>query len=206
MKIKPVYYLGEERLVSLDVLKLYRGEDVIRQNPEDIDPDQWLDEGELTKADNGSYLEIPIIPEEPDTIAMRGGIHEIIQAEIQHEDKEAEAMVKEMLDAPPVWNEVPDLMMETKDCRMIRDIIDYYSIIVEINLRFKVELIKFRSILIITRTTMCFGTLRLLVVTTLYVHLLQYGIHWTNLSRQIYVVENKRNIFSINFKPETRQI
>ena len=48
-EIKSLYYPGEERLVSLDVLKLYRGEDVIRQNPEDIDPDQWLDEGELTK-------------------------------------------------------------------------------------------------------------------------------------------------------------
>ena len=28
-QIKPVYYPGEEKLVSLDVLKLYRGEDVI---------------------------------------------------------------------------------------------------------------------------------------------------------------------------------
>ena len=44
-EIKPVYYPGEERLVSLDVLKLYRGEDVICQNPEDIDSDQWLDAG-----------------------------------------------------------------------------------------------------------------------------------------------------------------
>ena len=31
------------------MLKLYRGEDVICQNPEDIDPDQWLDEGELAE-------------------------------------------------------------------------------------------------------------------------------------------------------------
>ena len=46
MEIKPVYYPGEEKLVSLDMLKLYQGEDVIRQNPEDLDPDQWLDEGE----------------------------------------------------------------------------------------------------------------------------------------------------------------
>ena len=29
-------------MVRLDVLKLYRGEDVIRQNSEDLDPDQWL--------------------------------------------------------------------------------------------------------------------------------------------------------------------
>ena len=28
-------------------------------------------------------------------------------------------MAKEMLDAPPAWNEVPDLMMETEDGRMI---------------------------------------------------------------------------------------
>ena len=44
-----MYYPREEKLVSLDVLKLYRGEDVTRQDPEDIDPDQWLDKGELTK-------------------------------------------------------------------------------------------------------------------------------------------------------------
>ena len=42
MEIKPVYYPGEEILMSLNVLKLYRGEDVIRQNPEDIDPDQMV--------------------------------------------------------------------------------------------------------------------------------------------------------------------
>ena len=74
---------------------------MICQNPEDIDPDKWIDKGELTElpevhrteaeerletrrealgtseADNGPYLEIPIIPEEPETIAMRGGIHEM---------------------------------------------------------------------------------------------------------------------------------
>ena len=55
-EIKPVYYPGEEKLVSLDVLKLYRGEDVIQQNPEDLDTDQWLGKRELT--------EIPEIPRE----------------------------------------------------------------------------------------------------------------------------------------------
>ena len=35
--------------MSLDVLKLYCGEDVIHQDPEDIDPDQWLEKGKLTK-------------------------------------------------------------------------------------------------------------------------------------------------------------
>ena len=97
--------------MSLDVLKLYRGEDVICQNHEDIDPDQWLDEVELTElpeiprgeaeervgnkveasripeADTGPYLEGPIIPEETEAIAVREGIHKRIQAEIQHEDK-----------------------------------------------------------------------------------------------------------------------
>ena len=57
-----------------------------------------------SKAYNRLYLEIPIIPEEPETIAMRGGIHERIQAEIQHEDKEVEAMAEEIFDALPVWN------------------------------------------------------------------------------------------------------
>ena len=48
-EIKPVYYPGEEKLMSLDVLKLYCEEDVVRQEPDDIDPDRWLDEGELTE-------------------------------------------------------------------------------------------------------------------------------------------------------------
>ena len=42
-----VYYPGEEKLVSLDVLKLYRGEDVVQQEPADVDPDGWVEEGEL---------------------------------------------------------------------------------------------------------------------------------------------------------------
>ena len=120
------------------MLKLYRGEDVIRQNPEDLDPDQWLEEGELTElpevhrreaeemlgskaevpviseVDNGPYLELPIIPKEPENIAVREGIHERLQAEIRHEDNEAEVMAEGMLEAPPAWNEVPDLMMETE--------------------------------------------------------------------------------------------
>ena len=36
------------------MLKLYRGGDVVRQEPVDVDPDQWADEGELT--------ELPEIP------------------------------------------------------------------------------------------------------------------------------------------------
>ena len=29
------------------MLKLYRGEDVVRQEPVEVDPDLWTDEGEL---------------------------------------------------------------------------------------------------------------------------------------------------------------
>ena len=54
-EIKPVYYPGEEKLASLDVLKLYRGEDVVPQTPVDIDPDLWIDKVELTE-----LLEIPV--------------------------------------------------------------------------------------------------------------------------------------------------
>ena len=64
-----------------------------------------------SEMDNGLYLELPIIPEEPENIALREGIHERIQAEIRHEDKE---MAEEILEDLPAWNEVPDLMMETE--------------------------------------------------------------------------------------------
>ena len=40
--------------MNLDLLKLYRGEDLVRQNPNDVDPDQYAEEGELT--------ELPEIP------------------------------------------------------------------------------------------------------------------------------------------------
>ena len=39
-EIKQVYYPREEKLVSLDVLKLYPGEDVVQQEPADVDPDR----------------------------------------------------------------------------------------------------------------------------------------------------------------------
>ena len=60
-------------------------------------------------------LEISVIPEDTEDIAVREGIHERIQAEIHHEEKEAEAGADEMLEVPLEWNEVPDLMMEDKD-------------------------------------------------------------------------------------------
>ena len=60
-------------------------------------------------------LEIPVIPKDSDEIAVREGIQERTLAEIQHQDKEAEAVVEEMLEVPPQWNEVPDLMMEEEN-------------------------------------------------------------------------------------------
>ena len=120
--------------MSLDVLKLYHGEDVIHQ-----DPDRWLGKGELTELPEAPLaeaerrhiepsvdqripeippepeLEIQIVPEDPKEIAVREGIHKRIQAEIHHEDKEAEARAEEILEVPPERNEVLDLMMEDKD-------------------------------------------------------------------------------------------
>ena len=46
---------------------------------------------------------------------MREGIHERIQAEIHQGNKEEEARAEEMLEVPPEWNEVPDLMREEED-------------------------------------------------------------------------------------------
>ena len=64
--------------MSLDVLKLYRGENVVRQEPNDVDPNRWIDEGELTELpevslgerergymETGSYPESPEITAEP---------------------------------------------------------------------------------------------------------------------------------------------
>ena len=85
--------------MSLDVLKLYCGEDLIRQNPGDVDRDQWLDEGELTELPEipieevevgvrkqpedqrgpklypEPELDIQILLEDPEVIAKREGIH-----------------------------------------------------------------------------------------------------------------------------------
>ena len=84
-------------------------------NSENIDPEQWFYEGEWTE-----LPEVHRMAAE-ERLENKEGIHERIQAEIQHEEKEADVMAKEMLDTPLVWNEVPDPMMETKDGRMIRE-------------------------------------------------------------------------------------
>ena len=66
-------------------------------------------------------LDTPILPENPEAIAEREGIHERIQSEIQHKDKEAEAAEELMLEIPPEWNAVPDLIMEDKEGMMITE-------------------------------------------------------------------------------------
>ena len=93
------------------MLKLYRGEDVIRQDPEDIDPDRWLGKGELTelpKAPLGEAERRHIVP----SVDQRNSeipLEPALEIQIIPEDPE------EMLKAPPEWNEVPDLMMEAKN-------------------------------------------------------------------------------------------
>ena len=133
-EIKPVYYPGEMKLVSLDTLKLYRGEDVVRQNPEDLNPDRYVENGELTelpeiplvtvervdletvnKAVNPEItpeinLELSLeVPEEMEDISC---IHERIQAELLNQEKEDIARAEEILELPPAWNEVQDLIMD----------------------------------------------------------------------------------------------
>ena len=60
-------------------------------------------------------LEVPMILDNPEEMAVREGIHERIQAEINHEDKEREAEAEEVLDIPPEWIEVQDLILEDGD-------------------------------------------------------------------------------------------
>ena len=107
---------------------------MIRQDPEYIDSDRWLEEGELTELPEAPLgqaerrpiepsvdqrnpeippeqaLEIQIVPEDLEEIVIREGIYKRIQAEIHHEDKVVEARAEEMLEDPPEWNEVADMM------------------------------------------------------------------------------------------------
>ena len=116
---------------------------MILQNPEDLDSNQWLDEGELTELPQipieeaemrvrgqakdsevpelytGPNLDILILPEDPELLAEREGKHKRIQAEMQNEDKEAEFFAEEMLEAPLAWNEVPNLIMEVEEGKMM---------------------------------------------------------------------------------------
>ena len=121
-EIKPVYYPGERKLVSLDVLKLYCGEDVVRQNPEDIDPDRYADDGELTELPEIPLVELERVHMEPVTKVVNPeipievypepvlqdtgemvdieGIHERIQSERLEEEKENRSRAEEILERP----------------------------------------------------------------------------------------------------------
>ena len=66
-------------------------------------------------------LEILILPKDSDAIAERKGINKRIQSQIQHEDKEAKAAEDVILEIPPEWNAVPDLIMEDKEGMMITE-------------------------------------------------------------------------------------
>ena len=60
-------------------------------------------------------LEIQIVTEDPEGLAVRERINKRIQAEIHPEDKEEEVMAEEMVEVSPEWNEAPDLMMEDEN-------------------------------------------------------------------------------------------
>ena len=64
-EIKPVYCPREKKLVSLDVLKLYCGENLICQSPEDIDTEWWLDKDELTELPEAPLDEAEMRSREP---------------------------------------------------------------------------------------------------------------------------------------------
>ena len=63
--------------------------------------------------------DITILPEDPEMIAEREGMHKKLQAKIQHKDKEVEVATEEEI--PPEWNAIPDLIMENQDDIMITE-------------------------------------------------------------------------------------
>ena len=110
----------------------------MRQNPEDIDPDRYTDDGELTELsempgrepervhlETGLEVHVPKahlegeiemdLQDTPESIVEREGIHERIQSELRNEDKEEVSRAEEMLELPPGWNEVQDLIMDGGD-------------------------------------------------------------------------------------------
>ena len=56
-------------------------------------------------------FKLPLLPANLEVVATTKGIHDRIQGEMYHKLKVAEAMGEALLEAPPGWNEVPDLMM-----------------------------------------------------------------------------------------------
>ena len=60
---------------------------------------------ELTAAPRaeGPDVEMQELPESPEELARREGVHERIRVELFHETKEAEAFAEEHLETPPQW-------------------------------------------------------------------------------------------------------
>ena len=56
--------------------------------------------------------DIPMIFDSLEEREMRAGIHERIQVEIHHEDRERAFQAEDRLDAPSGWKDVEDLIME----------------------------------------------------------------------------------------------
>ena len=105
------------KLVILDMLKLYWGEDVMRQNPEDLDPDWYVDDGELTELPEIPLVELErvhktvnpdITPEVDPELSLQvplemediDGIHERIQSELLNQGKEDVSRAEEILELP----------------------------------------------------------------------------------------------------------
>ena len=56
-----------------------------------------------------------MILDDPEEMAVKEAIHERIQAEIYHEDREKTFQAEEMLDIPPEWHVVKDLILDDGD-------------------------------------------------------------------------------------------
>ena len=109
----------------------------MRQNTEDIDPDRYADDGELTELPEIPLVELERVHMEPVTKVVNPeipievypepvlqdtgemvdieGIHERIQSERLEEEKENRSRAEEILERPPVWNEVQDLIMDDEN-------------------------------------------------------------------------------------------
>ena len=102
----------------------------MQHNPDDVDPDKYTEDGELTEVpeipeipwrepervylETGFEVQVPEthleqetemdLQDTPGNIAEREVIHERIQAELCNEDIEKGSQAEEMLELPPVWN------------------------------------------------------------------------------------------------------
>ena len=109
----------------------------MRQNPEDIDPDRYADDGELRELPEIPLVELERVHMEPVTKVVNPeipikvdpelglqvpgemvdieGIHERIQSEMLNKEKENISRAEEILELPPISNEVQDLIMDEEN-------------------------------------------------------------------------------------------